>query len=110
MDDSAPRSLSAQESSRQKLGKVEFIALIAGLMALNAVAIDIMLPALPMIGNALSVGDENARQHVLTAYILGFGGAQLLFGPVSDRYGRKRPRLLWLAIYILATTAGALAT
>lgn len=110
MDDSAPRSLSAQESSRQKLGKVEFIALIAGLMALNAVAIDIMLPALPMIGNALSVGDENARQHVLTAYILGFGGAQLLFGPVSDRYGRKGPLLLGLAIYILAALAGAMAT
>lgn len=67
----------------------EFVALMAALMASNALAIDSMLPALPAIGEALGVGDENRRQLVITAYLLGFGGAQLLYGPLSDRFGRK---------------------
>ncbi len=100
----------ADVTNSRPLGNREFIALIAGLMALNAVAIDIMLPALPMIGDALLLTEENQRQHVLTAYILGFGGAQLLFGPLSDRYGRKGPLLVGMSIYILAALAGALAT
>jgi DHA1 family bicyclomycin/chloramphenicol resistance-like MFS transporter len=51
----------------------EFIALVAALMALNALAIDIMLPGLQQIGASLGVENENHRQYVITAYILGFG-------------------------------------
>src|SRR3546814_9894951 len=58
-------------------------------MAVNALAIDSMLPALPAIGDALNVSEDNRRQLVITAYLLGFGGAQLLYGPISDRLGRK---------------------
>ena len=61
----------------------EFIALAAALMALNALAIDIMLPGLQQIGASLGVENENHRQYVVTAYILGFGAAQLAFGPLS---------------------------
>src|SRR3546814_7012621 len=61
----------------------------AALMAVNARAIDSMLPALPAIGDALNVSEDNRRQLVITAYLLGFGGAQLLYGPISDRLGRK---------------------
>ncbi len=56
------------------MGFREFIGMVAGLMALNALAIDIMLPALPQIGSALAVEDENTRQVVLSAYLVGFGG------------------------------------
>lgn len=99
----------APQEAGAKLGPAEFIAIVAALMALNAVAIDIMLPALPMIGESLGVTDENARQHVLTAYILGFGGAQLFFGPISDRFGRKAPLIVGMSIYVLASLAGAFA-
>src|SRR5690606_16084679 len=92
------------------IGRVEFIAIIACMMAMNALAIDIVLPALPDIGDALGAGSENARQHVLTAYILGFGGAQLLFGPLSDRFGRKPPLIAGMALYVIAGLAGGLAT
>ena len=59
------------------------------MMALNALAINSMLPALPTIGDALGVVDENSRQWVVTAYLLGFGVAQIIYGPLADRYGRK---------------------
>jgi DHA1 family bicyclomycin/chloramphenicol resistance-like MFS transporter len=61
----------------------EFVAIIAMIMALNAMAIDVMLPALPAIGDALNIVEENNRQLVLLSYLIGFGGAQLFFGPVT---------------------------
>lgn len=84
------------------MGKREFVALAAFLMALNALAIDIMLPALQQIGAALGVINENHRQYIVSAYLLGFGGAQLFYGPLSDRFGRRRPLLIGLVIYIFS--------
>lgn len=87
----------------------EFIALIAALMALNALAIDIMLPAMQQIGAALDVADENSRQLVISAYVIGFGGAQLVFGPLSDRFGRRAPLIVGLVIYVVAAVAAVFA-
>lgn len=67
----------------------EFVALIAGLMAVNAMAIDAMVPALPAIGHSLHVATENERQLVVSFYMFGFGLTQIVYGPLSDRYGRK---------------------
>jgi DHA1 family bicyclomycin/chloramphenicol resistance-like MFS transporter len=82
------------------MGKGEFIALAALLMAMNSLAIDIMLPALQQIGQTLGVDNENHRQYVVSAYLFGFGAAQLIYGPLSDRFGRRWPLLIGLAIYI----------
>ena len=87
------------------LSRPEFIALMAALMALNALAIDVMLPALPYMGEALGISSENERQFVITAYMVGFGLAQLAFGPLSDRFGRRAPLLVGIAIYIVAAVA-----
>ena len=92
-----------------KISRPEFIALIAGLMALNALAIDVMLPALPAMGAALNVAHENERQYVLTSYLVGFGIAQLFFGPISDRFGRRPPLMIGLVIYIAAAALAVLA-
>ena len=70
-------------------GTRETVAMLAGLMALNAFAIDAMLPALPDIGADLGVADHNQRQLVVVAYFFGFGLTQLIWGPLADRYGRK---------------------
>ncbi|MCR4268970.1 multidrug effflux MFS transporter [Nitratireductor sp. ZSWI3] len=91
------------------LGRAEFIALAAALMALNALAIDIMLPALQQIGAALGVHDENSRQYIVTAYIVGLGAGQLVFGPISDRFGRRAPLFIGLALYVGAGLAAAIA-
>lgn len=92
-------------------GMGEFIALMAALMASNALAIDAMLPALPAIGDSLAVDAENRRQLVITFYLLGFGGAQLAYGPLSDRFGRKRLLVGGLLLYgLFATLAGLAAS
>ena len=73
---------------------------MAGLMALNALAIDAMIPALPAMGGDLGVLEDNRRQLVVSLYVLGFGTTQLIYGPLSDRYGRKPVLLASLALYI----------
>lgn len=70
-------------------GPREMTVMLAGLMALNAIAIDAMIPALPAIGQSLGVSEENDRQLVIVAYMLGFGVTQLVWGPLADRFGRK---------------------
>jgi DHA1 family bicyclomycin/chloramphenicol resistance-like MFS transporter len=83
----------------------EFITIIAMIMALNALAIDVMLPALPAIGDALNIIEENDRQLVLVSYLAGFGGAQLFFGPLTDSLGRRRVLVGGLALYCVASVA-----
>ncbi|PCJ96000.1 MAG: MFS transporter [Hyphomicrobiales bacterium] len=82
------------------LSRFELIAIAAALMALNALAIDVMLPALPAMGEALGIINENDRQLVITVYMLGFGFAQIFFGPLADRFGRRGPLLCGLVVYV----------
>ncbi|SDN90555.1 MFS transporter, DHA1 family, bicyclomycin/chloramphenicol resistance protein [Phyllobacterium sp. OV277] len=89
------------------MGKVEFIGMMAMLMAINALAIDIMLPGLQQIGASLGVTNENHRQYVISAYLLGFSISQLFYGPISDRFGRRKPLLFGLAVYVIAATSAA---
>jgi MFS transporter, DHA1 family, multidrug resistance protein len=91
-------------------GRTEFIALVAGLIAINAFAIDIMLPGLQDIGASLGEADANRRQLVIPAYMLGFGVLQLVFGPLADRFGRKGPLLAGLLIYCLAALSAFFVT
>src|SRR5437764_6885526 len=78
-----------EPGSRRGAGAREMTFLLAGLMALNAFAIDSMIPALADIGRSLHVARENDQQLVVIAYFLGFASTQLLWGPLADRYGRK---------------------
>ncbi|CAB4326930.1 multidrug effflux MFS transporter [Brucella sp. 191011898] len=91
-------------------GRGEFIALIAAIMAINALAVDIMLPGLPQIGASLGVHSENHVQFVITAYLLGFGVSQLFYGPLSDRFGRRLPLFGGLVIYVVAALGSAFVT
>ena len=61
-----------------RISFVEFVALTAALMALTALSIDIMLPALPQIGSALGLASENDRQLVIILYMAGFACGQIL--------------------------------
>jgi len=80
-------------------GPRETVGLLAGLMALNAFAIDAMIPALPAIGAELGVAEDNRRQLVVVTYMLGFGLGQLLWGPLADRFGRKPILAIGVALY-----------
>ena len=102
-------SLTRETAWPLAVGRAEFVAVMAALMALNPLAIDIMLPGMQEIGASLGVADENERQFVITAYLLGFGSMQLVFGPLSDRFGRKGPLMAGLTVYVLAALAAAYA-
>ena len=92
----------AVHSSKRSLpGTRETVALLAGLMALNAFAIDAMIPALPAIGDELGVSDHNRRQLVVVAYFFGFGSTQLIWGPLADRFGRKPVLAAGVLLYTL---------
>lgn len=81
----------------------EFLALIGVMMAVGALSLDMMLPALGVMGEELGITDPNDRQSVITAFLVGIGVGQLFYGPLSDLYGRKRMLLIGLGIFILAS-------
>lgn len=91
------------------MGFKEFVALMAALMAVTALSIDVMLPVLPQIGAALGIAAENEQQWVVTSFLLGFGIAQLFYGPLADHYGRKPVLLTGLAIYTFFTVVAVFA-
>ena len=99
-----------QSSAGLAIPRWEFIAMAAALMALNALAIDIMLPGLQEIGASLGVENENHRQYVISAYFGGLAFALLAYGPASDRLGRRAPLFFGLGVYVLAAFGAAFAT
>ena len=78
----------------KKIRFAEFIVLMAMMMSLTALAIDAMLPALPVIGNDLGVVNPNDNQLIISALFFGLAFGQLIYGPLSDSTGRKSP-LYW---------------
>jgi DHA1 family bicyclomycin/chloramphenicol resistance-like MFS transporter len=95
-----PFSNSKLPASGPRPGSREIVGLLAGLMALNAFAIDAMIPALPAIGADLGVAADNDRQLVVIAYMFGFGSTQLLWGPLADRFGRKPVLAAGVLLYV----------
>ncbi len=61
-----------------------------------------MLPALPYMGEALNVAEPNDRQLVVSIYLLGFGAFQIIYGPLTDRFGRRKPLIAGIIIYVAA--------
>jgi len=88
-----------------------FVILMASLMAMNALAIDIMLSALPAMAKSLHIPTENQRQWIIAVYVVGFGAAQLFWGPLADRLGRKPVLVASTALFgVLSLVAGLSAT
>jgi DHA1 family bicyclomycin/chloramphenicol resistance-like MFS transporter len=94
-----------QTSASMQAG--EFVAFVAALMAVNALGVDLMLPALADIGRQLAITTANHRQWIITAYMLGFGAGQLVYGPLADRYGRRPILLITLAGFVAASIFAA---
>lgn len=105
------RPFSDAPERRAGIAFPEFVALCAAIIALGALGIDTMLPALPAIGTRLGAASEADWPLVITAFVLGFGIAQPIHGPLSDRYGRRPVLLVSIAIYVvtnlIATASGS---
>jgi DHA1 family bicyclomycin/chloramphenicol resistance-like MFS transporter len=86
-------------AQRSGPGFKEIVALAVTVMALNALAIDMMLPALGAIATDLGAPNENDRQLIIVVYIVANGVGQLFFGPIADRFGRRPVMLGALAAY-----------
>src|SRR5215203_2795977 len=89
-------------------GSGAFIALIAALMTMTAMTIDINLPAIPATAADLGASLTTTQLSV-TIFFAGFAVGQLVWGPLSDRIGRKPGVLVGTAIYVVATIGCALA-
>jgi MFS transporter, DHA1 family, multidrug resistance protein len=85
------------------MGFPEFVVIIASIMALNPLAMDMMLPALPNIRSAFHLADANRPQMVLSTFIIGFGVGQFVMGPLSDRFGRRPVLLGGMTVYGIAS-------
>ena len=99
----------SDSSSTPRLGRLELAALAALLMAMTALAIDIMIPALSDMSSTFALTEPNDRQLTVTAYMVGLAIGQLAYGPLADRYGRRPVLLAAIAIYVAASLACAAA-
>jgi DHA1 family bicyclomycin/chloramphenicol resistance-like MFS transporter len=91
------------------IGFLEFVALAAAMMSTQAIAIDAMLPAFPIIVRALHIANENHVQWIVTAYMVGLGCGQLAWGLMSDRFGRRPILIGGLTLYVAAALLAGLA-
>ena len=85
------------------MGFAEFIALMAALTASVAISIDVILPALGDIGRDLAAENPNDRQLAITMFFLGLAVSQIVYGPLSDSFGRRYGIFLGLGIYLAGT-------
>jgi len=90
-------------STHRPMGFPEFVIVIASIMALNPLAMDMMLPALPNIGSTFEIVQANRPQEVLSTFLIGFGVGQFVMGPLSDRFGRRPVLLGGMTVYFVAS-------
>src|SRR3984957_1229057 len=92
------------------MGFPEFVVVIASIMALNPLAMDMMLPALPNIASAFHVTAANRPQAGLSTFLIGFGVGQFVMGPLSDRFGRRPVLIDGMALYCIVSRLGIAAS
>lgn len=91
-----------------RLGRVELTALLALSMALAALGIDLLLPALGAVRADLGLpADSTTVAGAITTYLVGLALGQILYGPLADRYGRKTALYLGYGVYGLGALAAA---
>ena len=104
-----PESREGADASSFKPAFAEFVALLALLMSMVALAIDAVLPAMSVIGQDFSVVHPEDLQWIVGALFAGLAFGQILYGPLSDSFGRKPAIYLGLAIFLVGSLVSAFA-
>lgn len=94
-----------QSATAKKTG-LSFLLILSALMAVTSLSTDIYLPAMPLMTKDLQ-GDAELT---ITGFLIGFCIAQLIWGPISDRYGRRLPLFIGLVLFIIGSVGCALST
>ena len=98
------------KAPQKPLSSVEFISLLALMISIIALATDMMLPALEIIGKDLNVANPNDTQLIISSLFLGLAAGQLLAGPLADSYGRKPVIYFGYLIFIIGCLLSISAT
>lgn len=80
----------------------QFVALMGAMAALGAMTVDMYLPSLPDVAADLGTSDA-AAQFTISGVLIGAALGQIVVGPLSDRFGRRRPALIGLAVHVVAS-------
>jgi DHA1 family bicyclomycin/chloramphenicol resistance-like MFS transporter len=102
-------AIHASDGSSRMIGRGEFVALMAAIMSLGALAIDAMLPALDEIAGSFGIEDPNRRQLVVGVYLLASGVGCLLPGSLADRFGRRPLLFAAFGFYVVTSLLCAVA-
>ncbi len=98
------------DKKKNKIGDGEFVALMAVVMSLVALAVDSMLPALGQMAISLNVENMNDSQWIISAVFLGMSIGLMIYGPLSDSYGRKKAIYLGIIIFLIGDLVSIYAT
>ena len=89
---------------RDSNGRIKLVLILGGLSAFGPLCLDMYLPAFPEIADRMGASQSQV-QLTLTACMIGLAVGQLVVGPLSDMWGRKRPLLFGLGLFVLASMA-----
>ncbi|MFS2225100.1 multidrug effflux MFS transporter [Pantoea sp. B65] len=98
-----------QTGSQRVTGKttgVVFVLILSALMAVTSLSTDIYLPAMPIMAKDLQ-GDAELT---ITGFLIGFCIAQLIWGPISDHFGRRLPMFIGMVLFVMGSVGCALST
>lgn len=94
------------QSKKKQISNKFLLVVLGSLMALTSLSTDMYLPALPEMHKELHGNIELT----ITGFLIGFSIAQILWGPVSDRFGRKKPLIVGIILFLIGTIGCALSS
>ncbi len=104
-----PSSFATSPHLESRMPRLRIPAILSLLMAFASISTDLYLPALPAMSASLHA-DAGTLDFTISTFLLGFGAGQLFWGPVGDRYGRRRPVTAGLFMFLIGTAGCALST